>query len=101
MKNWDNEYPKSSEYAHFYSSYVNNVPKENVISLLNSQMHEFYTIANAIRGDKALTPYADGKWTLKQMIGHMIETERVFAYRALSIAEVIKPLYRGWIRTSG
>ena len=86
MNPWDNEYPESSEYAHFYSSYVNNVPKENVITLLNSQMHEFYTLANAIRGDKALTPYAEGKWTLKQMIGHMIETERVFAYRALSFS---------------
>jgi hypothetical protein len=62
------------------------VPKENILNALSSQMHEFYTVANAIRGDKALTPYADGKWTLKEMIGHMIETERVFAYRALSIS---------------
>lgn len=86
MEVWNNEYPEDSEYAHYYSTYVDHVPKENIISLLNSQMHEFYTLANAIRGDKALTPYAEGKWTLKQMIGHMIETERVFAYRALSIS---------------
>ena len=86
MNNWDNEYPTSSEYAHFYSSYVNNVLKGNILNALSSQMHEFYTLANAIRGDKALTPYAEGKWTLKEMIGHMIETERVFAYRALSIS---------------
>lgn len=86
MKNWDDEYPETSEYAHYYSTYVDNVPKENIITLLNSQMHEFYTLANAIRGDKALIPYAKGKWTLKQMIGHMIETERVFAYRALSFS---------------
>lgn len=86
MEFWNNEYPEDSEYAHFYSSYVNNVPKGNVISALSSQMHEFYTLANAIRGDKALTPYKKGKWTLKQMIGHMIETERVFSYRALSIS---------------
>lgn len=87
MNIWDNEYPELSEYAHFYSTYVNNVPRVgDIITHLNTQMHELYTIANAIRGDRALVPYAEGKWTLKQMLGHMIETERVFAYRALSIS---------------
>jgi len=105
MKIWDNEYPTDDEYAHFYSSYVNNVPKENVVSLLNTQMHEFYTLANAISGDKTLTPYAKGKWTLKEMIGHMIETERVFAYRALVISRGDKTELPGmdqdkWIKNS-
>ncbi len=86
MENWNDEYPETSEYAHYYSTYIDLVPKENIISTLNNQMHEFYTVANAIRGDKALTPYAKGKWTLKQMIGHLIETERVFAFRALSFS---------------
>ncbi len=87
MDTWDNEYPEKSEYAHFYSDYVSNVPRnKNIIAQLNIQMHELYTIANAIRGDRALTPYTEGKWTLKQMLGHLIETERMFAYRALSIS---------------
>lgn len=86
MSVWDREYPSSSEYAHYYSSYVANVPKGNIIETLKTQMHEVYTFINSIPGDKAFSAYEDGKWTIKQVIGHMIETERVFAYRALAIS---------------
>lgn len=86
MSVWKNEYPSSSEYAHFYSGYVANVPKQNIIDTLNSQMHEFYTFINTIPGDKAFSAYQEGKWTIKQIVGHIIEVERVFAYRALSFS---------------
>lgn len=86
MSVWDKEYPSKSEYANYYAGYVSNVPKENIIETLNSQMHEMYTFINAIPGDKAFFSYEDGKWTIKQVIGHMIETERVFAYRALAFS---------------
>lgn len=86
MSVWDNEYPSDSEYAHYYAGYVANVPKQNIIDTLNSQMHEFYTFINSIPGDKAFHAYAEGKWTVKQVIGHIIETERVFAYRALAFS---------------
>lgn len=86
MSIWDKEYPSSSEYAHYYAGYVANVPKENIIETLNSQMHEFYTFINSIPGDKAFHAYAEGKWTIKQVIGHIIETERVFAYRGLAFS---------------
>jgi hypothetical protein len=49
-------------------------------------MHEFYTFINSIPGDKAFHAYAEGKWTVKQVIGHIIETERVFAYRGLAFS---------------
>ncbi|MDR9418610.1 DinB family protein [Gracilimonas sp.] len=86
MSVWENEYPTSSEYAHYYAGYVENVPKENIIDTLNAQMHEVYTFFNSIPGDKAYHSYEKGKWTIKQIIGHLIETERVFAYRALAIS---------------
>ncbi|MEX0844769.1 MAG: DinB family protein [Balneolaceae bacterium] len=86
MSVWDKEYPSSSEYAHYYSDYVSNVPKKNIIETLNAQMHELYTFINSIPGDKAFFAYKEGKWTVKQVIGHMIETERVFAYRALAFS---------------
>lgn len=86
MSIWDKEYPSSSEYAHYYAGYVSNVPKKNIIETLNLQMHEFYTFINSIPGDKAFHAYAEGKWTIKQVIGHIIETERVFAYRALAFS---------------
>ncbi|MAL19184.1 MAG: hypothetical protein CL670_05225 [Balneola sp.] len=86
MSVWDKEYPSSSEYAHYYGNYVSHVPKENIIETLKAQMHEIYTFINSIPGDKAFHSYEDGKWTVKQTIGHIIETERVFAYRALAFS---------------
>ena len=105
MNTWDNEYPSSSEYAHSYSAYVGNVSKDNIIHSLNAQMHEVFTLINSVTGDKAFFSYKEGKWTLKQLFGHMIETERVFAYRALSISRGDKNELPGmdqdeWIKVS-
>ena len=86
MEVWDNEYPKSTEYAHFYSTYVTLVNRGNIINTLNEQMHDVFTLINSLPGDKAFFAYEEGKWTLKEVIGHMIETERVFSYRALAIS---------------
>jgi len=86
MEVWDNEYPASSEYVHYYSTYVGLVEKANIITILNSQMHELYTLINSVPGDKAYLAYEPGKWTLKEVFGHMIESERVFCYRAFSIS---------------
>jgi uncharacterized damage-inducible protein DinB len=86
MSVWDKEYPSKSEYAHFYAGYVSNVPRGNIIEILKSQMHETYTFINSIPGDKAFHSYKDEKWTVKQVVGHMIETERVFASRALAFS---------------
>lgn len=86
MSVWEKEYPATSEYAHYYANYVAHVPKQNVIDTLNAQMHELYTFINSIPGDKAFSSYEPGKWTIKQIVGHLIETERVFAYRALAFS---------------
>ena len=86
MSIWDKEYPTKSEYAHYYRDYVANVPKGNIIDTLNNQMHEFYTFINSIPGDKAFSSYEKGKWTVKEIIGHLIETERVFAFRGLAFS---------------
>ncbi|MEX0721160.1 MAG: DinB family protein [Balneolaceae bacterium] len=86
MSAWEKEYPTPSEYAHYYAHYVARVPKQPIIDTLNSQMHQAYTFINSIPGDKAFTSYKEGKWTIKQIVGHLIETERVFAYRALAFS---------------
>jgi thiol-disulfide isomerase/thioredoxin len=86
MSVWDNEYPTGSEYAHYYSGYVANVPKGNIIETLKAQMHDTYTFVNSIPGEKAYHSYEKRKWTIKQIIGHLIETERVFAFRALAFS---------------
>jgi hypothetical protein len=86
MDSWENEYPSSTEYAHFYAGYVSLTPKGNIIHTLSEQMHELYTLINTVPGDIAIFAYQDGKWTLKEVIGHMIETERMFSFRAMAIS---------------
>ncbi|HCD51987.1 MAG TPA: DinB family protein [Balneolaceae bacterium] len=86
MEVWDNEYPDSSEYTHFYTPYIELVEKGNIISTLSTQMHELFTLINSVPAERAFYAYEMGKWTLKEVIGHMIETERVFSYRALAIS---------------
>ena len=86
MEIWEDEYPDPSEYAHFYSTYISLVKKGNIIHTLNEQMHNVFTLANSIPGDKAYFKYASDKWTIKEVFGHMIEAERLFSYRALAIS---------------
>lgn len=86
MEVWENEYPGSDEYVHFYTTYIEVVDKGNIINTLNAQMHECYTLINTVPAEKAYYAYAPGKWTLKEVIGHMIETERVFCFRTLAIS---------------
>ena len=86
MEVWENEYPDDSEYSHFYSTYVEVVDKENITHVLNRQMHELYTLINTVPAEKAYYAYAPDKWTLKEVLGHMIECERVFCYRTMAIS---------------
>jgi len=75
--------PQPGEYPPFGDKYVNLVPDANVLELmeqLKDSTHQFFT---SISDEVAAQPYAPGKWTVKQVIGHMIDTERTFAYRAM------------------
>jgi DinB superfamily len=77
--------PDESEYAEYYHRYVALVPEADVVYSLGEQLHVTLDFIRTIEIDAEL-PYAPGKWSLKQVIGHLIDTERIFAYRALSFA---------------
>src|ERR1700743_1057080 len=74
--------PQSDEYPKFAEGYVSIVPTTNVLELLEESKHTVYNLFSNMSEEKAMYAYADGKWTLKQVLGHMIDTERTFAYRA-------------------
>jgi uncharacterized damage-inducible protein DinB len=74
--------PQPNEYPKFAEAYVSSVPTTNVLELLEESKHTVYDLFSAMSEEKAMHAYADGKWTLKQVLGHMIDTERTFAYRA-------------------
>lgn len=78
--------PAADEYDAYYARYISKVPPGDFPAYLRRQVDEvaeFFGSFTAAQGDFA---YAPGKWTVKDVLGHLIDTERVFAYRALSIA---------------
>jgi hypothetical protein len=78
--------PSATEYSSFYQPYVNYTSGKDY-SILVQQYHDRITESwSAIPAEKANYAYAEDKWTIKQMLQHVIDTERIFAYRALSIA---------------
>ena len=78
--------PSATEYGSFYQTYINYTSGKDY-SILVQQYHERITESwSVIPAEKANYAYAEDKWTIKQMFQHVIDTERIFAYRALSIA---------------
>ena len=78
--------PHASEYAPFYATYVDAVPDGDLLRLLEDHAAGLLDLLRAFgeaRGDDC---YASGKWSVKEVVGHMADTERVFAYRDLRFA---------------
>jgi len=80
------ERPQPDEYSAFAARYVDLVGKGPIIEILEYLQQMTYNFFLRIDPDKAAYSYAEGKWTLKQVVGHMADTERVFAYRALAFS---------------
>jgi uncharacterized damage-inducible protein DinB len=77
----------SSEYAPFYANYIAQVSDEyTLVEELEISLHRFIKFVQNIPMDKFDYRYAEGKWTIKDIIQHLIDAERIFAYRALRFA---------------
>lgn len=76
----------SNEYPEYYERYVSLVPNGNIEEILLKQRSETNAVLNSIFEESAWRAYATGKWTLKEVIGHMSDTERVMSYRMLAMA---------------
>lgn len=78
---------QSNEYAPFYANYLAQVSDEyTLVEELEISLHRFIKFVQNIPMDKFDYRYAEGKWTIKDIIQHVIDTERIFAYRALRFA---------------
>ena len=78
--------PAEGEYAPFYAGYVAKVPDGDILKFLETQLREVRALLSTIPEGRGDHRYADGKWSIKEVIGHVCDTERIFAYRALRIA---------------
>ena len=78
--------PDPSDYAPDDEAYVSKVPDTNVLEVLREQIGEMSEMFGRMTDEDASFRYADGKWSLKQLVGHCTDTERVDVYRAMRIA---------------
>lgn len=78
--------PDANEYASFYETYVSLVPEGDVVEALSVQLAEVTALLGSITEERAGHAYAEGKWSIKQVVGHIVDGERIFAYRALAVA---------------
>jgi uncharacterized damage-inducible protein DinB len=75
-----------NEYSEFNATYINALDDVNLIEQLEISLHDFIKFVQNIPMDKFDYRYAEGKWTIKDIIQHIIDAERIFAYRALRIS---------------
>ena len=78
--------PEKSEYAAFYANYVSLVEEIDVVSALRNQTLDLRKLFDEFSAEKENFRYAEGKWSVKELLGHIIDGERVFSYRALRIS---------------
>jgi hypothetical protein len=80
------ERPVSSEAHEYYFKYINLVPDGNVVELLDTQRAETLSLLRSVPETRGSFRYGDGKWSAREVIGHINDTERVFAMRAFWFA---------------
>lgn len=78
--------PGAGDYAPYYEKYIQLVEGDDILKILNDQSKKTQDTLNSFSEHKGNYCYADGKWTVKEVVGHLLDSERVFAYRALCIA---------------
>jgi len=79
-------HPDTTEYADFYKNYIARVPEGAVLDFLAKQPGEYRALLAGVPEADAVAPTAPGKWSIKQILGHICDAERVMSYRALRFA---------------
>jgi hypothetical protein len=80
------EHPDPSEYAPYQKAYLDLVPEGNILQSLERQLPETTALFEGLPESRGEHTYAPGKWTLKEVLGHITDAERVLSYRALRVA---------------
>ena len=78
--------PEANECAPYYQKYISLTKGNSVKEIIQNHAFELQEFYNNLPDDKADYAYADGKWTVKQVLQHVMDAERVFGYRALRIS---------------
>lgn len=80
------ERPAATEFAPYYAGYVASVPEGDLLETMERQLGELHALPDLFPEERGDHAYAPGKWTVKEVLGHCADTERIFAYRLLRVA---------------
>ncbi|MFP7495233.1 DinB family protein [Terribacillus saccharophilus] len=78
--------PNETEYPAYYQDYMKLVPEGNIVALYKEQERQTINLLQGLTDEQACFAYDSGKWTIKELIGHLTDTERILSYRLLTIA---------------
>jgi uncharacterized damage-inducible protein DinB len=78
--------PDPSEYDEFYGRYIDQVADGDVLEILGDGAQQTVSLLGEVSEEKANYAYAPGKWSIKEVVGHVIDAERCFAYRAFNFS---------------
>jgi hypothetical protein len=81
-----NRRPEASEAEKYYWRYIDKVPGNDVIATLESQLDALKALLGGVPEERSFYRYAPGKWSIREVVNHMADTERAFAFRALWFA---------------
>jgi len=78
--------PQPNEAASYYSTYIDRVSSDDIVAVLATQLDEASAFLSEISEEKSLHRYAPDKWSMRELLGHVNDTERVFMFRAMWFA---------------
>jgi uncharacterized damage-inducible protein DinB len=98
--------PGADEHLPYYGKYIAQVPGDDAMATLSSHIESWYPALRKLSDAQALHRYAPGKWSVKEVLGHVCDGERVFTYRALRFARADATPLPGfdentWVPNSG
>src|SRR6266496_4842919 len=88
--------PQPGEYDPYYQMYIGPVPDGDIRETLAAQGSAVETLFSSLTEEQGAGSYAPGKWTIKEVLGHMSDTERIFSYRMLRIGRNDKTPIEGF-----
>jgi hypothetical protein len=88
--------PSPTDYPEYFAKYVQQVSEDELIPAMRASLQEIVSFLDSIPATKAEYRYAEGKWTVKEVLQHLIDAERIFAYRALCFARKEKQSLPGF-----